>query len=296
MRSAETGESPAANPAGSVPRANPPLRAAALCAGACLLVFAAGYVDYLTGPEIGLSLFYLAPILLTSWLHYECRACAIAIPCLAAGTWIAADILSGHLYSRPWIPWWNMAIRLGIFLVVGIAVSRLRRANANEQRLSRIDALTGAVNSRYFAELAAREISRSARSAEPLTFAYLDVDNFKAVNDTLGHGQGDELLRTLAEAVRGRIRDIDIFARLGGDEFGLLLPRTDSAQGAAVVDKVQAIFRHAVARRWNVSLSVGVVTYRRPPRSWEDMVKAADALMYASKREGKDRSSFDLVT
>jgi diguanylate cyclase (GGDEF)-like protein len=267
----------------------------ALSVGGSLLVLAIGYLDYLTGPEIGFSLFYVAPVMLVSWYLYKSRVWAVAIPVLSAAVWLLADIFSGHQYSSPWIAWWNMAIRLGIFLVIGLTVSRLRLSNANEKVLSRTDALTGAVNSRYFAELAAREISRSTRSSEPFTFAYLDVDNFKTINDSLGHAQGDELLQTMTEAIRARIRDIDIIARLGGDEFGLLLPRTDAAQAAAVMDKVSAVFRESIATRWNVTLSAGVLTFRRPPAGSDEMVKAADALMYRSKREGKDRASFEVV-
>ena len=84
---------------------------------------------------------------------------------------------------------------------------------------ARIDPLTGVFNSRYFAELAFKEISRSSRFSEPFTFAFVDVDNFKNVNDSHGHHQGDELLKTMTKSIRSRIRDIDIMASLGGDEF-----------------------------------------------------------------------------
>jgi diguanylate cyclase (GGDEF)-like protein len=282
-------------PPADSPRAGPrtAVARAAACVGLYLLVLAIGWADFVTGTEIGFSLFYVAPIMLVSWHFHRSRVCPIATPCLSAAVWLLAELFAGHQYSGAWIPYWNGFIRLGMFLVIGIIVARLRMSNAHEKALSRVDTLTGAVNSRFFAELASREISRSARSAEPLSFVYLDVDNFKTVNDSLGHDQGDALLRTLIEAIRSRTRDIDVVARLGGDEFGILLPRTGSAQARVVVDKVRAVVQQVVSGRWNVTLSAGVITWRTPPESCDAMVKAADALMYGAKREGKDRVAFE---
>jgi diguanylate cyclase (GGDEF)-like protein len=263
--------------------------------GLYLLLLAVGWLDFITGPEIGFSLFYVIPIMLGGWYYYESRATALVLPILAAIVWLLADFFSKHAYSSPWIPYWNSFLRLGVFLIVGQAISRLRRAHSNEQALSRSDPLTGVYNARYFAELVSREISRAARFSEPLSFAYFDVDNFKTVNDTLGHAQGDELLHVLTGAVRAHIRDIDIIARLGGDEFGILFPRTDSDQARAVMSKVDAIVRQDLSARWNVTLSAGVITFRTPPKSWDEMVKAADALMYKAKRGGKDKTAFDTV-
>ncbi len=272
-----------------------PLARVAFYGSLCLLVVAVGWLDYITGPEIGLSLFYFLPIMLGGWYFYGNRAAAIAVPFLAAGVWLAADMLTEHGYSSPWIPYWNMSIRLGMFLAIGLTVSRLRRSHSNEQVLSRTDALTGVSNSRYFTELVTREISRSARFAEPFSFAYIDVDNFKTVNDTRGHHQGDELLRALTRTIRENTRSIDILARLGGDEFGILFPRTDARQGEAAVSKLYGIVRQTISKAWNVTLSAGVITFRTPPASWDDMVRAADSLMYRAKKEGKDRAAYDVV-
>jgi len=184
---------------------------------------------------------------------------------------------------------------VGMFLIISLVLSRLRRAHANEQVLSRTDSLTGVYNARHFGELVAREISRAARFSEPLSFAYVDMDNFKTINDTFGHHQGDEALRVLTRTVREHIREIDVMVRLGGDEFGILFPRTDSAQARAVMGKVTSFVRETVGGRWNATFSAGVVTFRTPPKNWEEMTKAADALMYRAKQDGKDRINFDVV-
>ena len=116
--------------------------------------------------------------MLTSWLRYDRKMSLALIPGFCAVVWLFADIYSGHQYSRSWIPYWNMGTRLGLFLVISVALSRLRTANAHERILSRTDPLTGVYNTRYFTELVIKEVSRAARFSEKFSFAYLDVDNF----------------------------------------------------------------------------------------------------------------------
>ena len=270
-------------------------RRAAFYVGILLLLLVVGYLDYITGPEISMSLFYFAPIMLAGWFFYRRRASAIFLPFLAAGIWLAADLFSGTRTAGTWIPFWNAAIRLGMFLIISLMISRLRSAHANEQELSRTDALTGVYNSRYFEELVDAEILRSTRFSEPFSFVYFDLDNFKSVNDTLGHGEGDALLRTVTATVRAHVRGTDVMARLGGDEFAILFPRTDSVQCRTILDKVVSIISKEVASRWPVTLSAGALTFRKPPAGWDDVVKAADALMYQAKRAGKDRVAFEVV-
>ena len=261
-----------------------------------LLALVIGYLDYVTGPEIGFSLFYLVPIMLMSWFHYDRRISRVLVPGICAVVWLFADIYSGHHYSVSWIPYWNMLTRLGMFLVVSMILSRLRAANANERTLARIDPMTGVYNTRYFSELVTKEISRATRFSEAFSFAYLDVDNFKRVNDTFGHDQGDQLLKTLTKVIKDNIRSIDIIARFGGDEFGILFPKTDSAQSLAVMNKIYTVFRQNISAKWSVTLSAGVLTYLAPPKSLDEMVKAADALMYKAKKQGKDQVEYDLAT
>jgi len=260
-----------------------------------LVVFVIGYLDFITGPEIGFSLFYLIPIMLASWFHYDRKVSLILLPGVCAVVWLCADIYSGHHYSRSWIPYWNMSIRLGMFLVISLTLSRLRVAQANEQMLSRIDPMTGVYNTRYFAEIVTKEISRATRFAETFSFVYIDVDNFKSVNDTLGHDQGDQLLKTLTKVIKDNIRDIDIIARLGGDEFGIFLPRTGSTQIPAVMNKIYSVFRQNISNIWKVTLSAGVLTYLTAPSTLNEMVRSADALMYKAKRDGKDKAAYELV-
>src|SRR6185312_6159583 len=105
--------------------------------------------------------------------------------------------------------------------------------------LARIDALTGVANGRTFYDLARVELCRFQRTGRPFTVAYLDLDNFKQVNDRLGHPAGDDLLRRVAQVLRDNTRVLDVPARLGGDEFALLLPETDAEDALPVLSKLR---------------------------------------------------------
>jgi diguanylate cyclase (GGDEF)-like protein len=164
-----------------------------------------------------------------------------------------------------------------------------------EKDLARKDALTGAANRRSFFESALIEIDRMHRYKHAFSLAYIDLDDFKGLNDTMGHDTGDLVLRTVASTIIKNIRSTDIFARIGGDEFVLLLSETGIEQAQAVVDKLHAALDERMNRaRWPVSFSIGVMTFIRSPSSVDELIKKADALMYAAKREGKNRVKYSV--
>ena len=163
-------------------------------------------------------------------------------------------------------------------------VDSLRR----QQELSGRDALTGAASRGRFVESAGLELEKARRSREPLTMGYIDLDNFKQVNDTLGHDAGDDLLRALVDIVQGSIRPSDTIGRLGGDEFALLLPETGFDDAHVVLERL----RLAACRRPSEGLaghvSVGAITFDLAPSSVESMIKRADEAMYSVKKAGKN--------
>jgi diguanylate cyclase (GGDEF)-like protein len=117
---------------------------------------------------------------------------------------------------------------------------------------------------------------------------YLDLDDFKKVNDTLGHAAGDDVLLLVADTLRQNTRSVDFVARLGGDEFAVILPGTDHEGAAQLFARIRTALQDAARRRRvPVGFSVGIVTYRAPPASVQDMVTTADDLMYQAKRDGK---------
>jgi diguanylate cyclase (GGDEF)-like protein/PAS domain S-box-containing protein len=166
---------------------------------------------------------------------------------------------------------------------------KLREALTRERSAARVDFLTGIFNRRGFFEIAASESQRSRRYKRPLSLVYVDVDNFKAVNDSQGHDAGDELLVQIAAVVHSEVRGTDSVGRLGGDEFAVLLPETNQNEGRVVVEKLQKQLLGAMQERgWPVTFSIGLISFQVPPESIEDMVREADRVMYSVKLQGKN--------
>ena len=252
-----------------------------------LLVVAQAMLNYRLGPDYSFDFFYLAPISLVAW--FVSRRTGVFASIFSALVYFITDLSGTHFDNMPHIPYFNLAARLGAFLFAAYFVSALRRSLDQEHELARTDDLTGAVNRRAFLEAAAQEINRARRHRHPFTVAYMDVDDFKKVNDRFGHSAGDQLLRSVAETIRETIREIDVVGRLGGDEFVVLLPETDAEAARFVVSRVQQrIQAVADARHWPVTFSLGVVTWTTPPRTVDVMIKQADDAMYAVKHAGKN--------
>jgi diguanylate cyclase (GGDEF)-like protein len=252
-----------------------------------VLVFLIGVIDYQTGYELAFSLFYLIPICLATWVSG--RDLGLLVSILGACVWYLADVLSGHIYTSSLIYLWNTGIRLGFFAVVTFVLASLRESLDHERNLSRTDHLTGAANTRAFLELIQSETDRYERYQHPFTVVYIDLDNFKAVNDRYGHLVGDKVLHAIVADVRKRLRKTDVIGRLGGDEFGLLLPETGQEAAQVVVKKIRdGILSAMQLRKLPVTASLGVVTCQGVPKSAEILIKAADDLMYSIKNHGKD--------
>jgi diguanylate cyclase (GGDEF)-like protein len=215
----------------------------------------------------------------------------------SAIVWLLADIASGHPYSNPAIYYWNSIIRFGFFIIVTILLSALKQAHEHEKELARVDSLTGAVNARFFSELIQLEIERSQRYRRPFTLAYIDVDNFKAINDRFGHSVGDEVLYTIVKHAREHLRKTDIVARLGGDEFAFLLPETDQVGAQITVSKIQnSLLDEMRSNGWPVTFSIGVLTCMNIPKTSDELVKQADNLMYSVKNNGKNGITYSIYT
>jgi len=163
--------------------------------------------------------------------------------------------------------------------------------------LARIDDLTEIANKRYFYESAAKEINRSNRYKYPLTMAYIDLDNFKRVNDLFGHAAGDNLLRATAQTLKNSVRVADTVARIGGDEFAILLPETDYKSAENVIQRVQKGMSGIPGiGKLPASFSIGMVTCANPPCvSLESLVMMADKLMYLAKKDGKNQLKHEMI-
>jgi diguanylate cyclase (GGDEF)-like protein len=272
-------------------------RAGTECDGGGVLVKAAalagsivalGALDVATGTDLAFSVFYLLPISLAACSGS--RALAFGTCSFATATWVVADQVAGAIYSSWLVTAWNGTSRLVVFVLVATLLSGLRRALAEADELSRTDSLTGAANPRHFLEMSERERLRALRNGQPLSVVYIDLDNFKAVNDVSGHLAGDRLLRDVADVLLHSVRHSDVVGRLGGDEFAVLLPETDTAGAEAVAGKLQSALRAVFASMTSVrvSASLGVASFSRAPDSFDALLSAADGLMYEVKAEGKD--------
>lgn len=165
--------------------------------------------------------------------------------------------------------------------------------------LSITDSLTGLFNQRHFHTVLSQEVARSIRHGRPLTLLCVDMDNFKSVNDNLGHLEGDNLLRFMGELILKIARGNDHGFRYGGDEFMLLLPETEKSKALAVADRLITKYEQnqpPILRNHNqgeapVSLSIGVSQLKSGEPA-ELFVKRADLAMYQSKKNGGSQIEF----
>jgi diguanylate cyclase (GGDEF)-like protein len=246
-----------------------------------------GLLDYLTGSELAFFVFYLAPILTVTW--YGTRALGVATAALCASIWTGVILLAQPLYSNPIAPYWNAAVRLALFLLVVYIVSALKNALRYEQVLARTDTLTGVANSRAFYEHLEDEIERARRYKRTFTLAYVDVDDFKMINDRFGHSVGDDLLCVMADTLRAQVRSTDVVARLGGDEFAILFVETGYQMAERTLARVRSALAEALERRgWPTSCSIGAVTCSGHVEGVNSVLQRADELMYAVKRSTKN--------
>jgi diguanylate cyclase (GGDEF)-like protein len=277
--------------------------------GAGLLLAAASVVltlDGQAGADVALALVHLGIVAVTSWRFRP--ASQWATVGLATAGWSAAQLVSA---GRSWASLstaelaWHVGLRLmGLASMAATvsacrtAVRRLRRTEdahalslLRERDSARRDRLTRLWNSRYLHETLEREIYRCRRYGRPFGLLVLDLDGFKAVNDTGGHEAGDRVLQAVGRVIRENCRATDIPARLGGDEFAIILPEASSLTVPRYALKlVELIGRVPYPPGLpRVTASVGGVAFERAPESVEAALSAADEAMYAAKREGKNR-------
>ena len=255
------------------------------------LVFAASIVGLTGGLDSPFT--FTFPLIVGAGALLVAPRVALALAVLATAAYLGAGLV---VDPTPQVgPLVTMAVNLtGVYLLayIGASVGReQRRARDAAIRLSTVDALTGLNNRSYFFSALEREIARGDRSGRAFCMVMLDLDDLKAVNDRFGHVAGDQVLRGVADVVRGGVRKIDTAARYGGDEFVALLPETDPTGGWVVAEKIrQTVSEHGLPGvDPGPTVSVGVVSYPADGRSAVALLVSADRAMYASKRGGKNR-------
>lgn len=175
--------------------------------------------------------------------------------------------------------------------LVAVVRSRAQRARALQDAMAR-DSLTGLLKHTKIKEQLDLEIARSRRNGTPLSFAMLDIDHFKRINDSYGHPAGDRVIKGLAQLLRQRLRSTDFIGRYGGEEFAVVLPETDTAGASALLDDLREAFMALEFDNggavFNATFSVGVVT-AEACESAGLMTDAADRALYAAKEAGRNR-------
>jgi diguanylate cyclase (GGDEF)-like protein len=260
---------------------------------ALLLVVIISIADYIVGYEISTSLFFLIPIALATW--YGTYRQGVFFALLSAVIWYTIDtVFTPHPYVHPLIPFWNTSVRLGLFLISTQFLTLLKSQSNIEKNLSRTDSLTGVMNARGFAETAEKMFELASRHGRPTCLAYIDLDDFKQVNDRRGHSEGNKVLQTVGEILLKSVRRTEVAGRLGGDEFAIALPETNESGAQAVFNKLRINLAQAMQENnWPVGFSIGVISFDLPPANFDEAVRLADALMYQVKKNGKNNIFFE---
>ena len=266
---------------------SPNVRRALRLAGYLLLTLVVYWVNAVTPPAARLGILYIIPVLLVTWT--EGLAWGILFAVLTAGfreaiAWVQMPADTPML--------WRIVSGLAYVAVLGVAMAGLQTLRRREAQMARLviqDPLTNVLNARAFAERLGQELDRNRRYPRPLALMYMDLDNFKVINDTHGHQTGDAVLKLVADAMRTSVRQADVVGRLGGDEFAVIMPETDAPLADAAAKRLVVGLRNVFKGTPNVTASIGVVSCTATEASTDDLLRRADQAMYDAKKSGKDR-------
>ncbi|MGA9378136.1 MAG: diguanylate cyclase [Phormidium sp.] len=251
-----------------------------------LLVILIAFIDYLVSPDIA-SILFLVPVALASWFVGEKFGIAISLVC--AIVWFFINYFKSEIVLPNYLPYWNTFIRIAFYLTVNYLLAELRNSRERESKLARTDEITGVANRKLFVELASMELKKSRRYGHPFTVTYIDLDNFKNINDYGGYKVGDYVLQVVAQTIKNTVRETDIVARIGGDEFIIFLPGLAYEPAQIVIHRVRDLLLENMDKNlWPVTFSVGAITYISSPETVDEIIEKSDYLMYSIKNRGKN--------
>lgn len=246
-----------------------------------------GAMDALVGFEVSLFVLHIIPVLFVTW--FTSYRWGVFFTVLMTGfTGMTMTYLAPPV-AHPLYRYLDLGSDFIATLLLIYMQSQLRNSYEFITRQARSDALTGCLNKRGFVEQLDAEIERSRRYRHAFSIVYLDCDNFKTVNDTLGHHVGDQLLAAIGRVAGAQLRAVDAVGRLGGDEFAVLLRETDDDAALRAAEYMkEALDAEMRQHTWPVGFSVGIASFGTPPENAAKALELADALMYEVKRCGKD--------
>jgi len=255
--------------------------------GYVLLTMLVYWGNSATPPTARFGILYVIPVLLVTWTDGLIWGIVFGVASIALRETVALDQMP---LDTP-LPW-RIANAGAYVAVLAVAIAGLRNLRRSQAQLAQLvvqDPLTNVLNARAFADRLSEELDRNRRYPRPLALLYMDLDNFKIINDTHGHQTGDAVLRLVADAMRSSVRHSDIVGRLGGDEFAVLMPETDAQVADAAAKRLVAGLRNVFKGTPNVTASIGVVSCTATDASTDDLLRRADQAMYDAKKMGKDR-------
>ncbi|TPH13960.1 GGDEF domain-containing protein [Litorilituus lipolyticus] len=235
-------------------------------------------------------LFFL-PILVLSWYGSRSAGILLSVFIVSLTLFINFMVLGSVTFSLEYSIY--TFLRLITYILSSVLIINFRNVHNAEFVMASTDSLTGLLNHRSFYLDLANEIIRSIRYKHVFSLAYLDIDNFKNINDSIGHYKGDELLISVAKCLLSSLRKTDIIARLGGDEFAIIFPETSQGEVKSAFAKASEELKNKMLKKgWDVSFSVGIVTFETLPADIKEAIKVADDLMYTVKNNKKNDVAF----
>ena len=235
--------------------------------------------------------FYIFPIALASW--YGSKKAGLILALLSS---LAILLIKGIVFQNYFVAYNILLYGLPNAIAysgLAILITNFRNVHREETMLADTDSLTGVSNSRSLYSALSNEVVRSLRYEHTFSLAYIDIDNFKIINDTLGHPEGDKLLTEVANCLKSSLRESDTIARMGGDEFACLLPETKHKEAKLAFSKTIDLLQGCMNKHdWPVSFSVGMVSFETIPSDIKEIIKIADDLMYSVKNNEKNNIAF----
>lgn len=268
-------------------RFRPELRVALRLGGDLILVALLYWLNERTPANVRLGILYVVPVLLVTWHDGLAWGTVFAV-----GTAVLRYLTAIGQMPEDTTTFQRVANEGAYLLVLAVAMAglvQLRRTQAQLELLATRDPLTGTFNSRAFLDRLSQELDRNRRYNRPLALLYLDLDDFKSVNDRHGHETGDAVLRLVADATKTAVRQSDIVGRLGGDEFAVLMPETEGPVAGAAAARLATSIRTGFRGTPSVTASIGIVAASGAAAGADELLRRADQAMYEAKRAGKDR-------
>ncbi len=256
-----------------------------------MLVSGIHILRYFMQMNLSLSLLYLIPVLGTAWING--RRPALFLVIYSTVSWLGILTAGSGINSLQNISTVNEFSRLFIFILSVYILTSLKKILIREKSIACTDDLSGVFTRRAFRELAEGQLSLAQRRGSPFSMLYIDIDDFKHINDNYGHSTGDEIIAEVGKILSKGIRRSDIPVRLGGDEFGVYFPDLDSSSAEDVISKISVMMKKSeILSRRGVTFSMGMVTFNRDPGGVDKIISLSDREMYRVKTSGKDKVKY----